>query len=60
MEHCLTRNDDPTVFVVTDTRLGGEREKEITNILPFDESIHTKTIGYIGGLWVLGTQTWWN
>ena len=60
MEHCLTRNDDPTIFVVMETRHGGEREKEITNILHFDEYIHTKTIGYIGGLWVLGTQTWCN
>ena len=49
----LTRNHDPVVFVVMETRLGGERAKEITNGLPFDGAIYTVTIGYVGGLWVM-------
>ena len=49
----LTRNHDPAMFMVMETRLGGERAKEITDRLPFDGVIHTVTIGYIGGLWVL-------
>ncbi|XP_023890678.1 uncharacterized protein LOC112002755 [Quercus suber] len=41
------------MLVVMETRIGGERAKEITDKLPFDGAIHTKTIGYTGGLWVL-------
>lgn len=36
-----------------ETILGGERAREITNRLPFDGAIHTDTIGYAGGLWLL-------
>ncbi|XP_075633671.1 uncharacterized protein LOC142606161 [Castanea sativa] len=36
-----------------ETRLGGDRTKEITDRLPFDGAIHTDTIGYAGGLWLL-------
>ena len=49
----LTRIPDPAVFVVMETRLGGEKAKGITDRLPLDGAIHTKTIGYSGGLWVL-------
>ncbi|XP_030948980.1 uncharacterized protein LOC115972893 [Quercus lobata] len=49
----LTRIHDPAVFMVMETRLGGERAKGIIDRLPFDGAIHTKTIGYSGGLWVL-------
>ncbi|XP_075633780.1 uncharacterized protein LOC142606285 [Castanea sativa] len=48
----LTQNHDPVVFVVMETHLDGERAKEIYK-LPFDGAIHTATIGYVGGLWVL-------
>ena len=40
-------------MVIKETRLGGERAREITDKLPFDGAIHTETIGYIGGLWLL-------
>ena len=33
--------------------MGGARAKEITDRLPFDGAIHTETIGYAGGLWLL-------
>ena len=46
----LTRIHDPAVFVVMETRLGGERAKGITDRLPFDGAIHMETIGYSGGL----------
>lgn len=36
-----------------ETRVGEERAKEISDRLPFDGAIHTDTIGYVGGLWVL-------
>lgn len=36
-----------------ETRVRGDRAKEISRRLPFDESVHTDTIGYAGGLWLL-------
>lgn len=36
-----------------ETKLGGDKAREITDRLPFDGAIHTNTIGYAGGLWLL-------
>ena len=36
-----------------ETRIGGDRAREITDRLPFNGAIHTETIGYAGGLWML-------
>lgn len=36
-----------------ETKLGGDKAREITDYLPFDGAIHTNTIGYAGGLWLL-------
>ena len=36
-----------------ETKLGGDKAREITDCLPFDGAIHTNTIGYISGLWLL-------
>ena len=36
-----------------ETKIGGERAREIIDRLPFDGAIHTETIGYAGGLWML-------
>lgn len=47
------RVHDPAVFVIMETHLGGERAKDITDRLPFDEVIHADTIGYVGGLWLM-------
>lgn len=44
---------NPSLVIVTETRVGGARAKDITNGLPFDRAIHTDTIGYAGGLWLL-------
>ena len=40
-------------MIVIETGVGGERTKEITNRLPFDGALHTDTVGYSGGIWVL-------
>nr|XP_023927904.1 uncharacterized protein LOC112039281 [Quercus suber] len=42
-----------SIFVVTETHIGGDRARDITDRLPFDGAIHTETIGRIGGLWLL-------
>ena len=49
----LVRNHNPTIMVIMETCLGGERDREITDRLPFDDAIHTETIGFTGGLWLL-------
>ena len=40
-------------MIVMETKIGGERAREITDRLPFDGVFHTDTIGYAGGLWLL-------
>ena len=49
----LVQNHDPAILVVMETKVGRDRAREITGKLPFDGAIHTDTIGYAGGLWVL-------
>ena len=44
---------DPAIFVVMETHVGGDRAKDITDRLPFQGAIHTDTIGFAGGLWLL-------
>ena len=52
----LVHNHDPDILIVMETRIGGDRAKEITDELPFDGAIHTLTIGYAGGLWLLWNE----
>ncbi|XP_075654817.1 uncharacterized protein LOC142624982 [Castanea sativa] len=49
----LAQTHDSAILVVLETRLGGDRAREITYRLPFDGAIHTDTIGYASGLWLL-------
>nr|XP_023900291.1 uncharacterized protein LOC112012143 [Quercus suber] len=49
----LVQNHDLAILVVMETWVGGERVRAITDNIPFDGAIHTDTIGYAGGLWVL-------
>ncbi|XP_065615765.1 uncharacterized protein LOC136061660 [Quercus suber] len=49
----LVDNHNPAIMVIMETHIGGDKAKEMTDHLPFDEAIHTKTIGYAGGLWLL-------
>lgn len=46
-------NHRPAIFVVIETRVGGDRVAKIIEELPFDGFITTDTIGYVGGLWIL-------
>ena len=46
-------NHGPAIFVVTKTRVGGDRVAKIIEGLPYDGFITTDTIGYTGGLWIL-------
>nr|XP_023895781.1 uncharacterized protein LOC112007645 [Quercus suber] len=49
----LFRNHNPAILVVMETHIGGVRAREITDRLPFENAIHTDTIGLVGGLWML-------
>ncbi|KAL0005724.1 hypothetical protein SO802_013285 [Lithocarpus litseifolius] len=49
----LARIHNPAILVIMETTLGGARAKEITDRLPFDGAIHTETVRFIGGLWLL-------
>ena len=54
--HELARRHDPAILVVMETKLGGNKAKEVIDRLPFDGVIHTETIGLIGGLWLLWNE----
>ncbi|XP_075648414.1 uncharacterized protein LOC142619233 [Castanea sativa] len=51
--HDLVRLHDHVVFVVTETRVGGGRAKDITDRLPFDGAIRSDAVGFTGGIWLL-------
>ena len=51
--HDLAQIHDPTIFVVMETKLGGDKAREITDRLPSDRAIYIDMIGYAGGLWLL-------
>nr|XP_023880579.1 uncharacterized protein LOC111992963 [Quercus suber] len=51
--HDLTQKHDPAIFAIMETKLGGNRAKEVTDRLPSDGAIHTETIGLSSGLWLL-------
>lgn len=55
----LVRNHSPAILVVMETRVRGERVREITNRLPFYGAIHADTIGYVGVSGCYGTRTRW-
>lgn len=49
----LVRNHDLAILVLMETRIGSDKAKEISSRLLFDGVVHTDTIGYAGGLWML-------
>nr|POE76978.1 hypothetical protein CFP56_49691 [Quercus suber] len=46
-------NHFPSVMIITETRIEGDRAAKICEDLPFDGFFVTDTIGYAGGLWLL-------
>ena len=41
------------MMIITETQVGGNRAKEITDRLSFDGVAHADTVGYAKGNWVL-------
>lgn len=46
----LVQLHSPAIMIVTETKVGGNRAKEIASRLPFDGAIISSTIGLTGGL----------
>ena len=46
-------NHQPSIMVITETRVGGDKAEKIIEDLSFDGSIVTDTIRYAKGLWIL-------
>ena len=49
----LVRYHNPTMLVVMETRVRANRARGIIDRFPFDGSVHTDTIGFSGGIWML-------
>ena len=49
----LVHSHDLAIMIIMETRIGGARARDIIDILPFDGAIHTDTLGFAGGLWLL-------
>lgn len=45
-------NHFPSVMVITETRVGGDKAAKIIEDRPFDGFFVIETIGYTGGLWL--------
>ena len=45
--------DSPSMMIITETQVGGNRAKEITDRLSFNGVAHADTMGYAKGNWVL-------
>lgn len=52
----LVRSHDPAILIVMETCIEGNRAKAITDDFLFDGAIHTDSIGYTGGLWLLWNE----
>lgn len=46
-------NRYPSIMVITETKVGGDRAAKIIEGLPFDGYFYTETIRYAGDLWLL-------
>ena len=55
----IIRAYSPSIMVITETRVGGTRAKEIIDRLPFDGAAHADTMGYARGIWLLYLLMQW-
>ena len=49
----LVNNHNPAMMIITKTQIGGDQARGIIDKLQFDGAIHTETIGFAWGLWLL-------
>ena len=55
----LAHNHNPAILVVMETKISGDRVKEITDRLPFDSAIHFETLATLGACDCFGIQLGW-
>ena len=55
----MVNTNMPNILIVTKTKVGGSRAKDISSRLPFDGALHMDTVGYAGDLWFCGNQIAW-
>ena len=55
----MVKESSLDIFIVTETRVGGDHAKEISDKLPFDGAIHTDTLGYTRDFGFYGILTQW-
>ena len=51
--HDMVQTHHPTIMIIMETKVCGNRAKEISDRLSFDGAIHANNIGFFGGLWIL-------
>jgi hypothetical protein len=51
--HDLLQINNPSILVLTETRLGGDRAAELAKSFSFDGFLCSQTIGFAGGIWIL-------
>ncbi|XP_075671161.1 uncharacterized protein LOC142640761 [Castanea sativa] len=51
--HDLVNIHNPGIMVIMETKVGGDKAREIIGRLPFDEAICIETRGLSGGLWLM-------
>ncbi|XP_030941902.1 uncharacterized protein LOC115966912 [Quercus lobata] len=49
----MVQKHNSAILVVMETRVRGNRAREITERLPFDGAIRSDVVGFAGGIWVL-------
>ena len=51
--HDLLQINNPSILILTETRLGGTRAADLAKSFPFDGFLCSQTIGFAGGIWIL-------
>ena len=55
--HDMAQIHSLAIMIITETKISGQRAKDILDKLPFDRAIHANNIGFTEGLWVLWDTT---
>jgi len=53
----MVQNHSPTIMIITETKISGQRAKDISDRFPFDREIHANNIRFTNGLQVLWDTT---
>ena len=48
--HDMVQNQSPAIMIITETKISGQRAKDVSDRLPFDRAIHANNIRFTSGL----------